>query len=761
MAGKKILIVESPTKAKTISKYVDKDFVVESSYGHIRDLPKTKLGVDLDDSFKPQYVIPPDKRKVVNNLKKLVAGADEVIFATDADREGEAIAWHLYEVLNLNKNKKEIKRITFHEITKEAILEALKSSRDIDMKLVDAQQARRILDRLVGYNLSPFLWKKVAKGLSAGRVQSAALRLIVEKEEEIKKFKPEEYWSVDVLLSKDKESSEIKISILKEDEEKDKIKEKEGQFTAKLSKIKDKTLDKLGLKTREEVEKVVSEIKDNDFKIVKVDRKITQKSAPAPFITSTLQQAANQLLGFSAKQTMYIAQQLYEGVELGDMGQTGLITYMRTDSVNLSDKFISDAREYIKNNFGDKYLPEKAVKYKTKVKNAQEAHEAIRPTSVSLHPDEIKQYLNDKQYKLYKLIWQRAIASQMEKAQLNSVGVDIQAGEYTFRATGQTIKFDGFMKVYPVQSKEKILPDLKEGEKVYADTILAIQHFTKPPARYTEASLVKKLEELGIGRPSTYASIISTIQERGYVIKEGRNLKPTEMGEVVSKILVEHFPEIVDYKFTAKMEDELDMIAVGDKEWKGVIEEFYTPFSKHLKEKEESVSKKDLQEETDEVCEKCGSRMVIKFGRYGKFMACSNFPECKNTKQINNGEDEENQEDLGSCPECGKDLIRKRSRYGVFVACSGYPECKYIQNNSKSLDIKCPECGDGEIVAKTTRRKKVFYACSRYPDCRFAVWDKPIDKKCPKCSSILVEGKKAIKCSSKECDFVLTEEDKM
>ncbi len=761
MAGKKILIVESPTKAKTISKYVDKDFVVESSYGHIRDLPKTKLGVDLDDSFKPQYVIPPDKRKVVNNLKKLVAGADEVIFATDADREGEAIAWHLYEVLNLNKNKKEIKRITFHEITKEAILEALKSSRDIDMKLVDAQQARRILDRLVGYNLSPFLWKKVAKGLSAGRVQSAALRLIVEKEEEIKKFKPEEYWSVDVLLSKDKESSEIKISILKEDEEKDKIKEKEGQFTAKLSKIKDKTLDKLGLKTREEVEKVVSEIKDNDFKIVKVDRKITQKSAPAPFITSTLQQAANQLLGFSAKQTMYIAQQLYEGVELGDMGQTGLITYMRTDSVNLSDKFISDAREYIKNNFGEKYLPEKAVKYKTKVKNAQEAHEAIRPTSVSLHPDEIKQYLNDKQYKLYKLIWQRAIASQMEKAQLNSVGVDIQAGEYTFRATGQTIKFDGFMKVYPVQSKEKILPDLKEGEKVYADTILAIQHFTKPPARYTEASLVKKLEELGIGRPSTYASIISTIQERGYVIKEGRNLKPTEMGEVVSKILVEHFPEIVDYKFTAKMEDELDMIAVGDKEWKGVIEEFYTPFSKHLKEKEESVSKKDLQEETDEVCEKCGSRMVIKFGRYGKFMACSNFPECKNTKQINNGEDEENQEDLGSCPECGKDLIRKRSRYGVFVACSGYPECKYIQNNSKSLDIKCPECGDGEIVAKTTRRKKVFYACSRYPDCRFAVWDKPIDKKCPKCSSILVEGKKAIKCSSKECDFVLTEEDKM
>ncbi len=759
MAGKKILIVESPTKAKTISKYVDKDFVVESSYGHIRDLPKTKLGVDLEDSFKPQYVIPRDKRKVVNNLKKLVAGADEVIFATDADREGEAIAWHLYEVLNLDKDRKEVKRITFHEITKEAILEALKSSRGIDMKLVDAQQARRILDRLVGYNLSPFLWKKVAKGLSAGRVQSAALRLIVEKEEEIKKFKPEEYWSVDVLLSKDKENSEIKISILKEDEERDKIEEKEGQFIAKLSKIRDKTLDKLGLKTKEEVEKIVSEIKNNNFEVVKVDRKVTQKSAPAPFITSTLQQAANQLLGFSAKQTMYIAQQLYEGVELGDMGQTGLITYMRTDSVNLSDRFISDVREYIKKSFGDKYLPEKAVKYKTKVKNAQEAHEAIRPTSVFLHPDEIKQYLNDKQYKLYRLIWQRAIASQMEKAQLNSVGVDIQAGEYTFRATGQTVKFDGFMKVYPVQSKEKILPDLKEGENVYADAILAVQHFTKPPARYTEASLVKKLEELGIGRPSTYASIISTIQERRYVIKEGRNLKPTEMGEVVSKILVEHFPEIVDYKFTAKMEDELDMIAIGDKEWKGVIEEFYTPFYRHLKEKEESVSKKDLQEETDEVCEKCGSGMVIKFGRYGKFMACSNFPKCKNTKQINNGENEESQEDLGTCPECGKDLIRKRSRYGTFVACSGYPECKYIQNNNKSLNIKCPECGEGEIVAKTTRRKKVFYACSRYPDCRFAVWDKPIDKKCPKCSSILVEGKKAIRCSNKECDFVLTDGD--
>ncbi len=758
MPDKKVLIVESPTKAKTISKYLPKDFIVESSYGHIRDLPKTRIGIDVENNFEPKYTVPKDKKSLVSSLKKLVDKSDVVIFATDADREGEAIAWHLYEVLGLDKSKKESKRIVFHEITKDAVMEALEHSRDIDIKLVDAQQARRILDRLVGYNLSPFLWKKVAKGLSAGRVQSVALRLIVEKEEEIKKFIVDEYWSVEALLSKNKIEKATDIRIIKSEKEDSDSDEEETKnndesfFTAKLSKIKGKALDKLALKTEKDTQVILDNIKKEDFKISDVQEKTTYKSAPAPFTTSTLQQAANHLLGFSARQTMYIAQQLYEGINIGNKGQIGLITYMRTDSVNLSDKFINESREYIKKEYGDKYLPKEAVRYKTKAKNTQEAHEAIRPTDVSLNPEDIKKYLDDKQYKLYKLIWQRAVSSQMSKAEMKNVTVDIEAGDYLFRANGQTIVFDGYMKVYPTQSKEKIIPHLTVGETVYSQTIFGRQHFTKPPARYTEATLVKKLEELGIGRPSTYASIISTIQDRRYVSKDGRNLKPTDMGEVVNNILVNHFPEIVDYEFTAKMEDELDMIATGDKKWQTVLEEFYKPFSAHLKEKEESVSKKDLEEKTDEKCDKCGSDMVIKFGRFGKFMACSNFPDCKNTKQLGQ-DDEKVDENLGSCPECGKDLTTKFGRFGKFVACSGYPDCKYIQSNSKKIDIKCPVCSDGDIVSKTTKRKRVFYGCSNYPKCKFAVWDKPVDEKCPKCKSILVENKDTVKCSNKECDY--------
>ncbi|MFA6322740.1 MAG: type I DNA topoisomerase [Candidatus Buchananbacteria bacterium] len=738
---KNLVIVESPTKAKTITKFLGKDYKIESSFGHIRDLPKSKLGVDVENNFEPQYVIPVKAKKQVAILKKLAEKSDQIYFATDEDREGEAISWHLAEVLKTPKNK--IKRIVFHEITEEAIKEALKNPRHLDLNMVDAQQARRILDRLVGYQLSPLLWKKVAKGLSAGRVQSVAVRLIVERERLIQAFKPEEYWTLDAKFTA-KNGEKI-------------------EFEAKLNTIDGKTVDKLEIKNKEHADQILADLSKADYQVTEVEKKAAKKNPPAPFTTSTLQQEANHRLGFSAKQTMVIAQQLYEGINLGSQGQVGLITYMRTDSLNLAEKFLSEAESYIKESLGKDYT-NGPRKHHAKSKTAQEAHEAVRPTSAFNAPEVVKEYLEPRQFRLYQLIWQRAIASQMTEAVLDQTRIDITAQKtpYTFRATGSVIKFAGYLKIYPAQTKENILPDLADGDQADLVSLDANQHFTQPPSRYTEASLVKILEEYGIGRPSTYAPTISTIQDRGYVIKEEKKLKPTEMALLVNDLLVEHFPDIVDYQFTAKMEDDLDEIAEGKIKWQPVLHEFWVPFKKNLDLKDKELNKKDLTEEkTDEVCEKCGKEMVIKIGRYGKFLACSGYPECKNTKPVEGGIPMEAPKETGEkCPECDSPLVQRKGRFGLFTGCSNYPKCKYIKKSPSQEFGSCPKCKEGKIVGKRSRRG-FFYGCNRYPDCDFALWGKPVmaegatePDKCPDCGSILVHAKDdEIKCSSKECKY--------
>lgn len=676
--GKNLVIVESPTKARTLAGFLGSDFKIESSYGHIRDLPKSKLGVDVENNFEPQYVIPTKARKRVNFLKKESEEAEKIILAADEDREGEAIAWHLVQALGLNEIKnqnekiKNVERIVFHEITKRAIEEALKNPRDIDIKRVNAQQARRILDRLVGYSLSPFLWKKVIRGLSAGRVQSVAVRLVVEREREIQAFKPQEYWS-------------IEAELYPEGREKEK-------FSARLHKIDGKVLEKFAIKNETEAKKITGELKNAEWRVGNVEKKAVAKKPLAPFTTSTLQQEAFRRLGFSARQTMRLAQQLYEGIELGSEGSVGLITYMRTDSLNLSADAVSEARRFIKEVFGASYLPPSARSFKTQTKGAQEAHEAIRPTNPALAPESVKKFLDRGQWRLYDLVWRRFTATQMSEALFDSTTVDIRANPhpptpnrptYTFRSSGQVLKFDGFLKVWPTKTEDISLPALTKDEKLALEKLMPLQHFTEPPPRYSEASLIKALEELGIGRPSTYAPTMSTIQERNYVEKdEAKRLKPTEIGMTVNDLLVEHFPEIVDLQFTAKMEEELDEIAEGKREWQPVIREFYEPFSKHLTEKYETVEKRHLEEETNEVCEKCGKPMVIKYGRFGKFLACSGFPECKNAKPLS-------------------------------------------KEPPKPTGIKCPECGQGEIVERWTRKKRLFFGCSRYPECKYATWTDP------------------------------------
>ncbi len=701
--SKTLVIVESPTKAKTITKFLNKDFKVESSFGHIRDLPEKKLGVDVENNFQPEYVIPEKAKKQVKKLQELANKTDEVILATDEDREGEAIAWHLTKALNLPADKTE--RITFHEITKKAIDEALNHPRKIDMNLVDAQQARRILDRLVGYKLSPFLWKKVAKGLSAGRVQSVAVRLVCDREKEIQKFKQEEYWGIEAELEKDTQ-----------------------QFTSQLVREKNKTLKKLDIKNEKQAQDILDNLQKADYIIEKIEKKETKKQPPTPFTTSTLQQEASRKLGFSAKQTMMLAQKLYEGINLGSQGSVGLITYMRTDSLNLSNFSLDNIRGYINNEFGKDYLPASAKIYKTKSKGAQEAHEAIRPTDVNNAPEKIKDYLEPRQYRLYKLIWERTLASQMQPAIMDQTKVDIKAADYTFRANGQIIKFDGFLKVYKTLVKENTLPDLKEKDKLNLIELKKNQHFTQPPARYSEASLIKALEEYGIGRPSTYAPTLSTIQDRNYVIKnEDKKLQPTEIGSLVNDLLVKHFPKIVDYNFTAKMEENLDEIAEGKKKWEPVIENFYDPFIDNLKLKEKELTKQELTEEkTDIICDKCGSPMIIKMGRFGKFLACSNYPECKNTQPLLATKEElEAEETKEVCDKCGGKLIVKMGRFGKFLACSNYPKCKFTKPIQKTTGIKCPKCKEGEIVVKKTKRGKIFWGCNRYPDCDYASWTKP------------------------------------
>ena len=600
-----------------------------------------------------------------------------IILATDPDREGEAIAWHILQILDSTKTKN-YQRIAFHEITKRAIEKALKKPRKIDMKLVDAQQARRILDRLVGYELSPFLWKKIVRGLSAGRVQSVTVRLIIDREKEIKDFKPEEYWSIEAKLRKENDKDE---------------------FIARLVKKDEKAIPKLGIKTKEETNKILKDLEGAAYKIIDIVSKEVQRHPAPPFTTSTLQQEAVRKLGFSAKQTMRIAQQLYED---------GRITYHRTDSLNLSGQALKSAQEFIKNKFGQNYALASPRVYKTKTKGAQEAHEAIRPTRANRQPEDIKQYLNIHQYKLYNLIWCRFIACQMSAVLLEATTVNIQAKNYIFRTNGSIIKFDGFLKIYPTKFKETILPTLTQNELLELIELFSEQHFTQPPARYSEASLVKTLEEYGIGRPSTYAPIISTIQERGYVEKnDQRKFIPKEIGFLVNDILVENFPEIVDVKFTAKMENDLDKIAAGEEEWETTINDFYQPFHANLLQKYDTVEKKKLEEPTDKKCPKCGKPIIIKLGRFGKFYACSGFPECKHTEPI---------------------IV--------------------------STGVKCPKCDKGKIIEKRTKKGKIFYSCSRYPKCDFALWNKPNGEKCPKCGSLLVQTKNnKIKCSNKECDF--------
>jgi DNA topoisomerase-1 len=734
-----LVIVESPTKAKTISKFLGKDYKVLSSFGHVRDLPKKELGIDTEHDFKPRYVVPVKSKKVASDLKKEAAKAESVYFASDEDREGEAIAWHLSEILKLKDDK--AKRITFHEITKKAIDKALEMPRTIDRNLVDAQQARRVLDRLVGYKLSPFLWRKVARGLSAGRVQSVAVRLIVEREREIEAFKPQEYWT-------------IEAELFKTDNEK-------AVFPARLHSLAGKPLDKFDISNADQANEIHESLKKAEWSVAKVEKKKQKRSPLAPYTTSTLQQDANNKLNFSAKVTMITAQQLYEGIEGAGDG-SGLITYMRTDSVNLSDDFVQSSRDFIQANYGDDSLPEAARKFKNKSKSAQEAHEAVRPTDINVTPDSIKSNLSDRQYKLYDLIWRRATASQMADAELQVTTADILAKcpdqECGFRASGSIVVKEGYRQLYESDKEKVILPDLDAGQELEAKEVTPKQHFTEPPPRYSEASLVKSLEENAIGRPSTYAPIISTVVERGYVKKEGKQLSPTELAYVVTDLLVEHFPKVVDVAFTAGMEEQLDAIAEGQTNWVPVIRDFYEPFEKNLTDKEQSVPKRESEKAEGEMCEKCGKQMLIKLGRFGKFLACSGFPACRNSRPVPGAEPtapgEENRTVDEKCEKCGAEMVIRRGRYGEFLSCSAYPQCKSVKPLQKKTGVKCPACKKGDIIEKRTRTGRLFYACSEYPKCDHALWNRPNGETCPECSALLVFAKgDKVKCSKKECTY--------
>lgn len=716
--AKNLLIVESPAKSRTLKKFLGKSFDVQATVGHIVDLPKSKLGVDTEDGFKVDYVMIRGKGNVVKKLKTAAKKAESIYLAPDPDREGEAIAWHVSEQL---KNAKNVYRVTFNEITKSAVKKALDSPREIDMNLVNAQQARRVLDRLVGYKVSPFLWKTIARGLSAGRVQSVALRIICEREEEIEAFVEEEYWTIDALLN-DKEKAELK---------------------ARLAKIEGKNPE---IKSQEESDKAVAEIKEQDFVVESVKKSQKRRNPLPPFITSTLQQDAAKAFYFTPKKTMMIAQQLYEGVELGDEGPTGLITYMRTDSVRIADSALDSARQYIGEKYGKEYLPEKARQFKTK-KGSQDAHEAIRPTYLDHPPENLKKHLTKDQLKLYTLIWNRFLASQMTPAVYDTTQVVIMAGKYQFNASAQALSFDGFLKLYhetdengngDKNGEAARIPDLTRGDKLTLKELFPEQHFTKPPARYSQASLVKTLEAEGIGRPSTYASIISTLTDRKYVEFMERRLHPTELGRTVYKILVQSFPKIFDVKFTAEMENDLDSVESGEEIWTDVIKEFYTPFDKQLGslESKQDAIKESLTEKTGEKCEKCGAEMVIKWGRNGRFQACSAYPECRNTKPLP-GEAEEIKTDE-KCPKCGSPMIVKTGRFGKFLACSEYPECKTTK--AFSTGVKCPK-DKGDIVEKRSRKGKVFYGCSNYPECDFVSWYKPVAKTCPECKHPLMYDK--------------------
>jgi DNA topoisomerase I len=741
----KLIIVESPTKAKTISKFLGKGFSVKSSFGHVRDLPKSDMGIDIEKDFAPHYIIPLKAKPKVTELKQAAEKATEVILASDEDREGEAISWHLVEALGLEKkNKKPYSRIVFHEITKTAIEHALANPRTIDLNLVDAQQARRVLDRLVGYELSPFLWKKIRRGLSAGRVQSVALRLIVEREREIEKFAKEEFWTIGAKLKKAGDLLEFEAALLQIGEEKI-----DQSITLPLFAGDYKTK-KTSLSSKKAAETITADLEKAAYNVLDLIKKETLRTPPAPFTTSTLQQTAINNLGWSAKQTMMTAQKLYE---------LGHITYMRTDSLNLSLESLMACQKTIAKEFGKEYALESPRYFKNKSKSAQEAHEAIRPTFPNVLPKELEAALDPGQAKLYRLIWNRTLACQMQQARLNSVKVDITAkakgSSYLLRANGSTIIFDGFLKVYGEKGKaaETFLPALKIGDPLTLVDLISLQKFTQAPPRYNEATLVKVLEEHGIGRPSTYAPTISTVIERKYIDKnEDKRLYPLEIGMLVNDLLVEHFPEIVGIQFTATIEKDFDEIAEGRKGWVPVIRQFYTPFHKNLESKTKTVKKEE--EKLDRKCPLCEGELVLKFGRFGKFIACSTYPTCKYTEKTDS-EKKEDEENSGIiCDKCGAPMIVKRGRFGPFLACSKYPECKNIMNIEQKTGIKCPKCQVGDIIARKSKKGKMFYGCNKYPACDFVMWNKPTGEMCPKCAQPLAFAAKGkIKCGNKDCGF--------
>ena len=810
--SKGLVIVESPAKAKTIQKYLGKGYTVEASLGHVKDLPKSTLGVDIDKDFDTEYIVIPGKEKVLVKLKKLAQSAESIFLAPDPDREGEAIAAHLAEELSGNGTKKKkkkredglrIQRVTFNEITQRAVRDAFEHPRKIDRNLVDAQQARRVLDRLVGYQVSPLLWDKVRRGLSAGRVQTVALRLIVEREREIRAFEPKEYWTIDAHLAAAKPPA-FDARFLGKGEEK--VEVNNGEDAGKI---------------REALEKA-------DWFVRSVEKKERRRNSTAPFTTSKLQQDSSRKLRFSVKRTMMIAQRLYEGIELGEEGLVGLITYMRTDSTRVSNDALAEVREYIGKEYGAPYVPESPNSFKEK-KEAQAAHEAIRPTSAMRHPDQLKQYLKEDEYKVYKLIWQRFVASQMTPAVFDQTTVDIDAKSggvaYWFRVTGSVPKFDGFLKVYkestdtPDEEDEELkhkLPPLEVGQKLTLRELKPEQHFTEPPPRYNEASLVKELEERGIGRPSTYSAILSTIQERQYVQKIGGKFSPTEIGLVVTDLLVENFRDIFDVQYTARLEEELDEIEEGKEKWTDALAEFYKRFAKDLKYAEKHMENiKRMEKPTDEKCERCGSPLVIKWGkhgsfyacssydkedpnsctftkenpinlpdldsadmqettqeeycencgrvmvlkrgRFGQFMACTGYPDCKTTRRLDQGKKVPDIPLEEKCPKCDRNMVIRHGRYGEFTSCSGYPDCKYVKQNF--IGVKCPDCEDGEVVEKRARRKgNTFYGCSNYPKCKFTSANKPVAEKCPTCGNAYLVEKNlkagpVIACPNKECEY--------
>ncbi|MBN2707090.1 MAG: type I DNA topoisomerase [Deltaproteobacteria bacterium] len=745
MGSRTLLIVESPTKAKTIGKYLGPDYIVKASVGHVRDLPDNKFGIEIvGDHFEPHYEPLKGKGKIIGELKKAARQADRILLAPDPDREGEAIAWHIAHELGSGKP---IQRVLFHEVTKTAIEKALQEPLEINENKVNAQQSRRILDRIVGYKISPLLWKTVRRGLSAGRVQSVAVRLVCERETEIKAFVPVEYWSITTTL----EGAAPPI------------------FAARLHSVAG---EKAEVGDRATAEKIVADLGRADFRVAAIEQKERQRRPTPPFITSKLQQEAARKLGFSAKKTMLVAQQLYEGIELGASGPVGLITYMRTDSVRVADAAVAECRESIEKLFGKEYLPAKIQTYKNK-NAAQDAHEAIRPTSVSYVPKEIEAYLERDQFRLYSLIWKRFVASQMSPARYYQTTVTIAAGErYQLRAVGRRQLFDGFLAVYEEgrdnpsldeNDAETELPVLREGELLRRHEILPKQHFTQPPPRFTESTLVKELEEKGIGRPSTYASIMSTIQERGYVELIEKRFYPTALGELVTDLLTRSFPEILNVSFTAGMEADLDQIEEGGRDWQSLLADFYRPFAAQLETALVTMrdAKKAGEEVSNQICEKCQVQMVVKWGRNGRFLACPNYPECKNTKDLSGGEggELESSADVGSCPTCGAPLKLRSGRFGRFISCSTYPECKYT--SSVGTGVACPQEGcEGELVEKKSRKGKIFYACNRYPECKYAIWDKPYPLSCPRCDHpFLIEkksregGDKVLRCPRKGCNY--------